>query len=182
MMIMRYYYRETDVVLDFKVMDNKLKLKLTFKLILRIYAHLITKKSVTLIKKNLVWTFILHYLSRKYMPTCLKCNLFFLYCNFNFKNVMMRQDVFEQWVKSAVLTNPECIKNIAWFKEPVSPLLQMEFKHVFWTESSRKKGPCYPHGYDPHQLYDTFLVPSLCNCSEPYKKQCCIGNPPHTVA
>ena len=53
-MIMRYYYRETDVVLDFKVMDNKLKLKLTFKLILRIYAHLITKKSVTLIKKNLV--------------------------------------------------------------------------------------------------------------------------------
>ena len=25
-----------------------------------------------------------------------------------------------------------------------------------------KSRACYPHGYDPHQLYDAVLVPSLC--------------------
>ena len=38
---------------------------------------------------------------------------------------------------------------------------QVEFEHyecMFWAESSRKKGA----RYDPRQLCDTFLVPSLC--------------------
>ena len=55
---------------------------------------------------------------------------------------------------------------LSTFKEPVVPLIQLEFEHyeieVYWVENSRKEGACYPHGYDPRPLCDTFLVPTLC--------------------
>ena len=70
----------------------------------------------------------------------------------------------------------------------MSPLFQME--HTMWFNNmgfglrvSGKRGACYLHGYDPGQLYDTFLEPSLCNCYERrYNKQYCIWNPPQTIA
>ena len=55
------------------------------------------------------------------------------------------------------------------------PLFQLDFtienvkihwkcKNTSCAESARKegRGGCYPHGYDPQQLCDTFLVPPLC--------------------
>ena len=55
---------------------------------------------------------------------------------------------------------------------------------IIWVlpECFRKEGAFYPHGYDLRQLYDTFLVRSLCNCYACYNKQCCIWNPPQTIA
>ena len=65
------------------------------------------------------------------------------------------------------------------FKEPVTFSDGIQTLHDIkkWVLGAEvffrlKEGGCYPHGNDP--LYDTFLVPSSCNCYERYNKRCCI--------
>ena len=54
-------------------------------------------------------------------------------------------------------------------------------KKINLAESSRKEGGiCYSYGYNPRQLYDTFLVP-LCHCCKRFNKRCYTENPPQTV-